>query len=254
MPTLLLHPRYDDDTQLLWQEAVNRGWETVRSYYSGVDMARWRAREGELAIYGGHMWALEVARQTGVKLASPAPAWLSTLPRELLGRQIVLCRLADVVSGNHPLSLRFPIFVKSLSWPQEFASRVYHSVGDLPAGDPNLPVLASEVVRFEREFRFFCLDGAPVAWSPYARGAEGVLDTQLTRAEKPVMGMCLEWLADRLSGLDLPNSTVVDVGVLEPSAGVRRPVIVEANPAWCAGMYRCDPAKVLDVVRGCVSL
>lgn len=253
MPTLLLHPRYDDDSQILWQEAVARSWAVVREGYEIPLCERPRYREvinDGLAIYGGHMWAHMISAQIGGRLDTPAPRWLAELPREFVGREIAACELGDVVVGQHPLRTIFPIFVKSLGWPQEFTSRVYASASDLPALDNTLPVLISEVMRFEREFRFFCVSNTPVAWSPYSRGQEGALDTQLTRRDKPLLQICADWLGEHLPTLGLPNAVVVDVGV--PAFGERRAVIVEANPAWCSGIYRCNPTRVLDVIAECV--
>jgi len=189
-------------------------------------------------------------------LATPDPLWLTTLPADVLRRQVVSTTLAGILHGGilPPImgvakQAEFPMFVKSLNWPQEFASRVYMSPDDLPTLDGSTPVLVSTVMRFTREFRFFCLRNTPITWSPYSRGLEGMLDTQTSRGDERSLQRCLDWLTGLLPGLGLPNAVVVDVGI---TAYGGDPAIVEANPAWCSGIYQCDPAKVLDVLAGCV--
>ena len=45
--------------------------------------------------------------------------------------------------------------------------------------------------------------------------------------------------------VDLPRTAVLDVGVI---AG-RGWAVVEQNSAWGSGLYGCDPAEVLTVLR-----
>jgi hypothetical protein len=46
----------------------------------------------------------------------------------------------------------------------------------------------------------------------------------------------------------LPEAVVIDVGIIEG----RGWAVLEANAAWCSGIYGCDPAEVLRVVeRAC---
>lgn len=46
--------------------------------------------------------------------------------------------------------------------------------------------------------------------------------------------------------VSIPSAFVLDVGVtLE-----RGWAVVEANPCWGAGLYGCEPQRVLEVLRG----
>lgn len=250
MKTLLLHPRYDDDSQLLWQEAVKRGWEIERrdGYYIS-NSERVTFKQSGVVIYGGHMWAVEIARQLGVELSRPPADWLTHLPYDMVKRGVRTTTLQQLTDeqGLFPSMWR-PSFIKSLDWPQQLTSRVYHSLADLPVAisDVGALILVSEPVRFSREFRAFVLDHEIAAFSPYSRGPEGVLDVDLSRADVSVAEECHGWLNDALMEMrDLPRGVVVDVGMLESG----EIAVVEANPAWCSGIYRCNPARVLDVVE-----
>ncbi len=64
-------------------------------------------------------------------------------------------------------------------------------------------------------------------------------DAELAEAESFVRGV----VAD--GRVDLPRAAVLDVGVI---AG-RGWAVVEQNAAWGAGLYGCDPAEVLAVIR-----
>jgi hypothetical protein len=256
MKTLLLAPRYDDDSQLLWQEAVRReDWSVVRlgGYHARESFVYSESARDVAAIYGGHIFGREVARQLGIDLLSPPADWLTTLPADFLKREVHVCSLGGAFPPTPSgfANRWWPTFVKSLHWPQDFASRIYYSPDDLPALGDDVQVLASEPVHFTREFRAFCLDANILTFSPYSRGPEGELDTVLSRADVLIAEECHGWLVDALQeiGDTLPRAVVIDVGMLADGKG---PAIVEANPAWCSGVYTCDPGKVLDVVEACV--
>ncbi len=235
-PTLLLHPRYDMDSQLLWQAAVTRGWQVVRSRrYSAVGLIV----GGSVAIYGGYMWAEAIAGELGVRLVSPPDDWLTTLPWRLARREIRLSTIGDVRRGA------FPVFVKSLRGKQ-LDSRVYHCADDLPDVGDEHEVLAQGVIQFAREYRVFVLDGQAVTWSVYADHGAPYFDNELSCA-----GEAAAFLTTVLRDLALPRACVVDVAEIEGSDWFHRWAIVEANPAWCSGIYGCDPDAVLDVVAAC---
>lgn len=249
--TLLLAPRYDDDSQLLWREAVKRGWGTERLDYvvSPLHAAKLTADGRRPAIYGGHIWGETIARQLDLTLMSPLADWLAHLPYDMVKRGLRVTTLQKL-TGEMSIFPRTveTAFIKSLDWPQHCTSRVYYSLDDLPSviGNVHAPILVSEPVKFTREFRAFVLDHEIAAFSPYARGPEGTLDVDLSRADVSVAETCHAWLSDALMEMpQLPRAVVVDVGMLESG----EVAVVEANPAWCSGLYRCDPSRVLDVIE-----
>ncbi|MFJ9365162.1 ATP-grasp domain-containing protein [Nocardia sp. NPDC101769] len=112
------------------------------------------------------------------------------------------------------------------------------------------PVLVAEPVRWEVEVRCFVKDGAVLTMSPYLRHGELARAEDggwpMTSAEADAVHACAERL---FAEVPTPPAVVVDIGPIEG----RGWAVVEANSAYGAGVYDCDPHRVLDVLaRGCV--
>jgi hypothetical protein len=110
------------------------------------------------------------------------------------------------------------------------------------------PVLISEPVVFEVEYRFFVLERAIATGSIYirggqiARGGEGEwpADPADTEAATAFLQTML-----RDPSVEVPAAVVVDVGRIQD----RGWAVVEANPAWASGLCDADPLAVLGVLR-----
>jgi hypothetical protein len=239
MPTLLLPPRLTDDSVKLWRAAGAAHWQTLR-------LARWQAPEdldpADIAVYGGFFIAL--AETLGISLLEPPVDWLAALPQEFSKRTIRFMPLAA--------ARRCPdrAFYKP-SDDKCFLAGIYESgaLVDPAAQLPdNLPVLLSDIVSWQIEFRTFALDGKIVALSPYIRNhqrletADGQFpasDDEFAAAHafaSSVIDACKD---------SLPPAIVIDVGLL-PDRGW---AVIEANCAWAAGIYGCDPRAVLPALR-----
>ncbi|WP_254898170.1 ATP-grasp domain-containing protein [Kitasatospora sp. NA04385] len=237
--TLLLAPRINETGLQLRTAAGRRG---LRAFTA----PSWRApREllGErVHLYGGPLFADAVGRELGLAPLEPADGWLAALPREVTYRRVELTTLAAARRRS------VPAFVKAPA-DKHFAARVYPDGGALPGPDlldGDTPVLVSEVVRFEAEYRLFVLDGTVHAASRYA------LDGELAVAElesgpgadgPELAAFAADVLAAATGPAALPSAAVVDLGRTE-----RGWAVVEANAAWASGGYACDPNAVLDVV------
>lgn len=246
--TLILHPRYDEDSQALWQAAVQRGWPVERLDYR-LGGSSWSTVPANLAadvaIYGGYMWAEHVATLLSRKLMSPPADWLTTLPERFTRRRIAVSTVGEVRRGSHG----FPVFVKSLHGKQ-LASRVYASPDDLPDVGDEVQVLAQQPVEWSFEYRCFVDWQGIRAVSSYA--VRGELEIGLypdyasvvsvPELMNPLLAQQLAPQNPELLGTVMP--CVIDVGCIE---GVGM-AVVEANPAWCSAVYGCDPRAVLDVV------
>lgn len=238
--TLLLHPRHDEDSQLLWQAAISRGWRIVRSQdYGRPELFC----DGPVVIYGGYMWAEETARRLGVNLISPPDDWLMALPYGLTRRRIWRSTVGEVRSGA------FPVFIKSFGSGKRLASRVYHSPDDLPDVGDEHEVIAQSEILFSYEYRIFVLHGQAIAWSVYANHGALYDDNEYSHS-----GAAAAFLTTVMRDLKLPSACVVDVGEIEGADWFNRWAIVEANPAWCSGVYGCDPDKVLECVMAAAVL
>src|SRR4051794_16466759 len=237
MPTLILSPRYSDDSIELRRAAIALGWDVMR-------LASWRCPEDfepeEPVLFAEPLFNAAVAEQLGLRIVEPPEDFLVGLPRGYVGRDVRLPPAAE------PRTLTGPVFLKSPN-RKTFPAKVYASGADLPEMPDEDPVLASEPVEWAAEFRFFVRDRQVRAWSPYSlegalarSGDEWVVEPEMAAATR---GLVERLLAD--PRVDLPVALVLDAGVIR---GVG-PAVVEANEVSGAGIYGCDPQDVLDVLR-----
>lgn len=237
MPTLILSPRYSDDSIKLRRAAVALGWDVMR-------LASWRCPDDfepeEPVLYAEPLFNAAACEQLGLAVIEPPEDFLITLPDEYVGREVKLMTAADARRLPGPMFLKPPN-------RKTFPARVYSSGADLPEMPDDDPVLGSEPVEWVAEFRFFIRDRRVHAWSPYwlhgtlaRRDDEWVVEPEMASATRQLM----DWLlADRR--VDLPATLVIDAGVIR---GVG-PAVVEANETSGAGIYGCDPREVLEVLR-----
>ena len=237
MPTLILSPRYSDDSIKLRRAAVALGWDVMR-------LASWRCPEDfepeEPVLFAEPLFNQAVAEQLGLEVVEPPEDFLARLPHEYVKREIRLTTAAEA------RTLPGPVFLKPPNH-KTFPARVHASGTELPEMPEDDPVLASEPVEWAAEFRFFVRDRRVHAWSPYW------LHGALARKEdewvvEPEMAAMTRGLVDHLlanTSIDLPVALVLDAGVIRG----RGPAVVEANEASGAGIYGCDPRDVLEVLR-----
>lgn len=246
MTTLILPPRYSDDSNTLWRASIALGWNIER-------LQSWRVPEdfrpsAEVAIYGESLWANFVAEQLGLKLYEPPLDWLAGLPPELLGRKIEFCTLEE--ARDKPL----PAFVKPAG-EKSFQARVYRSAAELLPDEgeqESVPVLVSEIVEWEVEYRCFVLNGHVETISSYWRGDTSTRDEEGFYPAPPDELEAAHEFAARVMKASTRGfgdmGVVVDVGRIRDFGWA----VIEANPAYGAGLYGCDPQKVLNVIAHCV--
>jgi len=233
VPTLLLSHRFSDDSNRLWKAAIESGWNVHRLTLPEVGTFPEDALAD--AIYGETLFvqAFQVARPD-VSLRELSPTWLTTLPREFLGRIIRVEKLSEARRRQEP------VFVKP-TVDKQFEAKVYDPRDELVApfvdGDPD--VLVSGRVQFNIETRVFCLPSGMVTGSVYER--DGALNPDVLGEFLPPVR---EVIGALQHGGHLPAPTVVDVGRLTNGKWV----VIEANPAWGSGLYACDPHGVLRVL------
>jgi hypothetical protein len=239
MPTLILSPRFTEDTVALARVAEASGWIVER-------LQSWQAPVGligqEVAVYGGELFAVFVAQELGLALLTPSFDWLPNLPTEYRQRQVTLATLEEA------RKLSQPTFVKPAA-SKCFPAGVIASGTILPQEDV-LPgetsVLLSEPVTWEVEFRCFVLEREVLTLSPYLRSGELAQSEdgswQDDRTEQ-ARAFAQQILMDK--NIALPEAVVIDVGIIVE----RGWAVVEANAAWCSGIYGCDPDQVLRVVE-----
>ncbi len=241
VPTLILSPRFTDDSVLMRGAAVRADWQVVR-------LSGWRIPPDMVAepavIYGEVLFAEAVAGQLGLALLDIPEDWLPGLPPQFLRRELRVSTLA--AARAHP----GPVFVKPADGRKGFAGQLYRAGAGLPseaACPDDTPVYMAEPVTWQIEVRCFVLDGRVLTCSPYLReGRYTNDDWSLTVEERSAAEACVEQL---LAEVPAPPAVVIDVGLIEG----RGWAVVEANSAFGAGVYGCDPERVLEVLaRACV--
>ncbi|GLZ34753.1 hypothetical protein Lesp02_69400 [Lentzea sp. NBRC 105346] len=224
--TLVLPPRLTASAEAIRDAARRRGLTTVQLPTFDVP--------GDLRatnLHAGPSFADVVAPKLGIVLLEAPAGWLTELPGELTRRDVRLTPIGEAYAIRHP------VFVKSPN-DKSIKAMIYADGSRLPGPDAverDTPVLVSEVVRFDAEYRLHVLDGSVVAASRYAEDGRLSLGTDTVDAEK--------FGADVLAATTLPSAIVVDVGRIGGDWAV-----IEANAAWASGCYVSDPDRVLDVV------
>lgn len=237
MPTLILTPRYTEDSQALWKAASRIGWNTER--LTGWHVAAHLKLLDDPVLYVEALFGPTIAGQLGLNLLSPPEDWLVRLPIEYKLRNIELTTLGK--------ARRVPsaAFIKPPN-DKSFPAAVYKG-HELPKQyDDDMPVLVSDIVNWKLEFRCFILDRSLVTYSIYARDGELQRSNQfqsLPDEERDLEAFVARLVTDQR--VDLPAATVVDVGYIEDEGWA----CVEQNAAWGAGIYGCDPALALEVIR-----
>jgi hypothetical protein len=241
MPTLVLPPRFTEDTNLVRKAAIEAGWDVER-------LSGWQPppelRNADPVLYGEPLFAAVVADTLGLSLIEPPFHWLTTLSDHWTCRQIRFTTLGDARNECHRM------FIKPAD-DKCFPARVYESGSELPSTEilpDETPVLISEPVRWGVEFRCFVLRRELQTHSIYSRDGElaqredGTWDSTATEHEQAQEFIC-DLLADH--DVAIPPATVIDIGMIVD----RGWAVVESNPAWGSGIYGCDPSLVLGVIR-----
>ena len=237
MPTLILTPRFTEDSQAMWRAASELGWGVER-------LTSWRVPDElcsvtEPVLYLEALFGPTLAVSFGLQLLEPAVDWLPSLPERFRKRSIFLTTLVAA------RGLTDAAFIKPPN-DKSFPAQIYCG-HELPSGyDESMPVLVSEIVVWEKEFRCFVLDREPRTISVYLRRGDLQRGTEFAAADEELVdaeAMVRAVLAD--ASVHVPRACVIDVGVIEG----RGWAVVEQNAAWGAGIYGCDPKAVLEVLR-----
>jgi hypothetical protein len=228
--------RHTEDDQSLWRAAIRRGWTVARA--RGIRLPE--IGDDEVVIYVEALYAPTIAAMIGRSLLDPPEDWLCRLSHEYRGREVRLTTLGMA----RKLSSR--TFVKPPN-DKSFAAQVYETGGSLPKEfDDEMPVLTAEPVRWESEFRCFCLDGAVRTLSPYLRSGVHARQTDYEASSEELRAATVYAEAVLAATTAMtPQAIVLDVGQIEGQGWA----VVEVNGAWGSGIYGCDPDAVLDVIR-----
>jgi ATP-grasp domain, R2K clade family 2 len=243
VPTLVVDSMEQRDARALADAAQLAGW-TILSITQGGAIRRNSPRD--LALHGPPAAIIEFANALQIALLEPPLDWLAGLPARFLGRQI---RRGTVGQAR---SIQEPVFIKTLDPARKwFDAGVFPGGWALPCrrGFPeSTAVLVAEPVRWIVEYRCFVLEDRIACFSPYARHErwmrKGDAAWIIPVEEARQLHRLVESLLSSLRGLTPPAWTL-DVGCIEGKGWA----VIEANPAWSAGIYQCDPTAILPVLR-----
>ncbi|MFZ4927578.1 ATP-grasp domain-containing protein [Chryseobacterium sp. Mn2064] len=237
---IALSPIYTDDSNNLKKASLNSPYELNRFN------AKWNVpeefRADVVAVYGEDIYAEIVAEQCNLTLTKPDDNWLSKISEEFTKRKIAYGKLKDFVHEEN-------IFIKCSDF-KSFKAGVFDKVTNIKGFetlDPESMVFTSEVVEWELEVRCFVLNNEIKTYSSYWRN--DVFDThELSEKEKNDMFGFFRSFIQKYSST-LPVAIVLDFGIIKGKGWA----LIEANPAWCSGLYACDAEKALQVIaKSCI--
>jgi len=243
--TLILSPRYTPDSIALRNAAIELGWVVERLH-------SWRPPDEfigrDVVPYGEPLFAAVIADALQLALIEPQLSWVADLPFDLRRREIQFTDLGGARVIDRPA------FIKPAD-DKCFQARVYARGSELPdtaSLGAKSPVLISDPVSWESEFRCFVLEKRVAAMSIYSRNGDLVETENGSWPASP---------SESKDARDFANLVLQDARVTFPPAGVldvgmisgRGWAVVEANACWGAGIYGCDPHLVLPTLaRACV--
>jgi hypothetical protein len=237
---IALSPIYTVDSNNLKKASINSPYELNRFN------AKWNVpeefRDDVVAVYSEDLYAEIVAEQCHLTLTKPNDNWLSKIPEEFTKRKISYGRLKDFVHEKN-------IFIKCSDF-KSFKAGVFDKVENIngfDSLDPESMVFTSEVVEWELEVRCFVLNNEIKTYSSYWRN--NTFNTNLlSETEEKDM---FEFFNDFIKQYSetLPKAIVLDFGIITGKDWA----LIEANPAWCSGLYACNAEKALEViVKSCI--
>jgi hypothetical protein len=244
MAIVILTPRQVPDAEQLAKTAQTLGWTVYQ-------LQNWRVdpipNETKIAVYGEHLFVEVIAQQLGLSLLEPPLDWLEKLPGEYLRRIVKYSKLSELDQAW------FPAFIKPAD-EKSFSAQVYQTFSEFPELfylPPSTPILVSEPVTWDVEFRCFIRDRQFFTLSAYKQNSE-LLSSELN----PWYGDTDEFSDAKLFiqsllkdyRIPLPPSFVIDIGRIAGKGWA----VIEANPAWASGIYGCDPKEALyTIARSC---
>ncbi|MGU3373799.1 ATP-grasp domain-containing protein [Chryseobacterium sp. M5A1_1a] len=237
---IALSPMYTEDSNNLKKASLNSHYELNRFN------AKWNVpeefRADVIAVYGEDIYSEIVAEQCNLTLTKPDDNWLASISEEFTKRKITYGQLKDFTHEEN-------IFIKCSDF-KSFKAGVFDKVTDIKGFDSldlEIPVFTSEVVEWQLEVRCFVLNNEIKTHSSYWRNNN--FDTALLSEieEKELFKFFTDFIQQYSS--TLPKAIVLDFGIIKEKSWA----LIEANPAWCSGLYACDAEKALTViVESCI--
>ncbi|ANF49531.1 hypothetical protein A0O34_02725 [Chryseobacterium glaciei] len=226
---------YTEDSNNLKKASINSLYELNRFN------AKWNVpeefRSDVIAVYGEDIYAEIVAEQCNLTLTKPEDDWLSKISEEFTKRKISYGQLKEFVDEEN-------IFIKCSDF-KSFKAGVFDKVTNIKGFDTldlESTVFTSEVVEWELEVRCFVLNNEIKTYSSYWRNDTFDTDPLSETEEKDMLEFFNNFIQKYSS--TLPNAIVIDFGIIKEKGWA----LIEANPAWCSGLYNCNAETALEVI------
>ncbi|MCS4302339.1 ATP-grasp domain-containing protein [Chryseobacterium sp. BIGb0232] len=237
---IALSPMYTEDSNNLKKASLNSPYELSRFN------AKWNVpeefRSDVIAVYGEDIYSEIVAEQCNLTLTKPKDNWLADISEEFTKRKITYGQLRDFLQEED-------IFIKCSDF-KSFKAGVYHKLTDIKGFDTvdlNSNVFTSEVVEWDLEVRCFVLNKEIKTYSSYWRNNSFDTNSLSETEQKDMFGFFNNFMKQYSD--TLPKAIVLDFGIIKGKGWA----LIEANPAWCSGLYACDAEKALEVVvKSCI--
>jgi len=236
---LFLSPRKNDSSLAIQSAAESALWRVHR-------LDNWRVPSeffgvtDDVTAYGEPLFVAAIADSLNLTLIEPQFSWLSKLPFIYTKRKTQLTTLD--LARHHADQ----IFAKPAD-DKCFAAGVYDCGAAIVASQllpDDTPVILSEVVDWTVECRYFILERSVMCWSAYSLNGD-LVDDSFVESDSDTTERT-EFVQSLLNDVDvgLPPAVVIDVGKIRG----RGWAVIEANPVFGSGIYKCDPIKVLPVL------
>ncbi|MCU7618843.1 ATP-grasp domain-containing protein [Chryseobacterium sp. PBS4-4] len=199
-------------------------------------------RNDVIAVYGEDIYAEIVSSQCDLTLLKTEDNWLSNISEKFTKRNIQYGQLEQFINHQN-------IFIKCSDF-KSFKAGVYENVSDIKGFDSldkQSMVFISDVVEWELEVRCFVLNGKVETYSTYWRDNQFDTNGLSDSEEVELFSFFESFVKDNLDSL--PPSIVLDFGIIKDNGWA----LIEANPAWCSGLYASNAKKALDVIiKSCI--
>jgi hypothetical protein len=226
--------------------ARDLGWE-VYTAPSGWRLDEELISSGMKGVpYGSQTFCEVIAQQMGWTLKQNSFNWLSKVHPFYLKRKV------DFMTLGEAKKITERKFIKPAD-DKCFDAKVYEPGTFAPPSviDDSYPVLVSEPVEFDLEYRCF-VDGVTVkTWSNYIM-YDNIADPRywnmipLDEERYPhdiVNDLLYDSKYHDFNFTTVPS--VIDVGRIKGKGWA----IIETNPAWASGLYGCDPLAALKIME-----
>lgn len=222
--------------------ARDMGWDVLPA------PSGWRLDDETIASkvigvpYGSQLFCEVIAQQMNWKLKANSFDWLAKVPERYTKRHVEFMTMKNAKKINETK------FIKPAD-DKCFDAKVYE-VGSFNPSDlieDDYPVLVSDVVSWDLEYRFFVDEFKVKTWSNYIyyNNIANPKYYSSIPSEEYNLILFAEDLLNDLSNLNIETvPSVIDIGRI-PGKGW---AVIETNPAWASGLYGCDPGEALNVM------